>query len=957
MDLRRTRNMLMIGVLGLMAAWALGVGSDELIGDQDGVVRAELSNGLEVVVVPAGGGDDVQADGPDEVQVWLIVRAGSMYEDDQQRGAAMVIQRAIVSGTARFSGDEIAEILQARDLGGGYRAGWFTGFDQAAYLGQVGAGDTQGLDRVLGLFGEMLDGQSLVLDDGRVEQAIAEVIEEIEGDALAQMRSRARWLPALMRGSLFGDRLPRARVEELESLGVEAVRRFGESFYHPGQAVVLVVGDVDADAIEQQVARALGSIARGGRDVMVDGRIKIDVSMRAALDYEPGLEKHQGAMIWFRDRDDAVGDWSARASQYTVADMRKTVISRVAGEIVRHRLGRLSVEALGGHGEVGVDQVDLFGQVDLLQIGIESSQGRWEDSIRFLVRQCDRLARDGATVDEVRRARRSLLSRWHRDADDWVGLSTGDRMGLVHWLVTTGRPMIDMVRWDRLATELMSDIRDDEIQQAVRAMVEPERACYVALVPQSVGEADQVVVDGAQRVIGVVAQALASELEPIDPQWMEALVGSLLDTVPMGGEIEEVSQHAPSGVWSARLDNGIQILARDVGDQAGDQVGSDEDRVYLTATLWGAVFADGVFTDDEVLAGLIAWREPTTESRGHRAILAYLDEHGLEVSARQGDGYVQLRVDGARGSLGQAMELMFVLLDRPMIERASFARWQVECDQAGPDLLDEAIDSLYAKAFKDGARTGGVSLDRAQRVLTQIVRNARIDIGIAGAIDASSAIEDGARLFGALVARWPDAGDVRQSGAVSGGIKGERMVRIESDREKERGVTIGYVGEPGRDLRSLRSLILSAMVLTDRMKQRGDAIGLDGYIRADVWTSDVLMGRELLLARVWCHRDDVEAGVRIIDETIDAMVRDGIGDDELGDAQAKIDKLLDRYFSTPGYWSVRLSMLGFHGRRVDDLWGIREGYRAIDARYASRVFGELVGGNDRFRVEIVGTEK
>ncbi len=967
-DLGQIRNILMIGVLGLVAAWAWGVDSDEIIGDQDGVVRVELSNGLEVVVVPMGQGSDGQGDGgdgrggDDDVQVWLIVRAGSMYERDQERGAAMVIQRAIVAGTVRFSGDEIAEILHASDLGSGHQAGWFVGFDHGAYMGQVDRGDGQAFERVLALFGEVLDGASLVLDEKRVQQIIAELVEEIEDESSPQMRSRARWLPKLMKGTLFGDRLPRARVEVLRKLKARQVRGFGERLYHPGQALVLVVGDVDAQAIVQQVDQVLGAIARGQRDVMVDGRIKIDVSMRAVFDDEPRLEKHQGAMIWFRDRDDGVEDrWSDRAKRYRLSDAREAVIDRVAGEIVRYRLGRQGVEAFGGHGEVGVDQVDLFGQVDLVQIGIESSQGQWEDSIRFLVRQCDRLARDGATSEEVRRARRSLLSRWHRDADDWVGLSNRDRMGLMHWLVTTGRPMIDMVHWDRLATELMSGIRDEEIQQAVRELVDPRRACYVALVPErgsggapgeGIGQA-QGAGDDADGVIKVVTQAMSSVLEPIDPRWMEQLADSLLDAQPDGGEVEEVSQHGASGVWSAKLDNGVQILARSVGG------GRDDDRVYLTATLWGMVFGDGGFDDDEVLAGLIAWREPATESRGGRAILAYLGEHGIEVAAKQGDGYVQLRVDAPVESFGQAMELMFVLLDRPMIEHASFGRWQIECDQVGVDPLDEAIDALYGDMPRDRVGNEGVSLDRAQRVLTQIVRNARIDIAIAGAIDASTAIEKGAELFGALIDRSDgEAGaGVGLVDVQAGGPRRERVIRVENDRKQEHGIAIGYVGEAGQDLRSLRSQILAAMVLSERMKQQGQVSGFDGLFRANIWTSDVLVDRAFLLVRVWCEEEVFEQAQRVVDETIEAMVRQGIGDDELARAKGRVDALIGRYFDTPRYWSVRMSMLGFHGRRVDDLWRIRQGYREIDAPYATRVFGALIEGNDRFRIEIVGMEK
>lgn len=949
----------LVAVLGVGSACALG----QVIEDQPGTVRATLGNGLEVVVVPSPSAapDSV----PDsDVQVWLVVRAGSMFEADDQRGVAMVYQRVVLGGTNEYSREAIDELLALRDVGYGREVGGFVSFDQATFLGRAEMGqgrgdDSQWLGAVLGFYRQVLDGRSVKIDAHRVDRAVDELIEEREGDD-AEMRSRLRWFSELFAGSLFGQRFPSASIDELRRVKPDAVRAFAQAHYRPAQATVIVVGVAGAGqaaAVLGEIRSVLGLIEQRGQAQYLDARLGVDLSMRAVFDREPGLEQDQGAMVWFRDRagDGVLGAWNDRARAYRSEAMRATVISRVAGEVVRYRLGRQGALVLGAQAQIGVEQVELFGQVELFQVGIEleadvdADVEGWNDAIGFLVHQCDRLNRDGVSSEEIGRARRSLLARWHRDADDSVGMDAQGRMGLVHWLVTTGRPMIDMVRWDALATEMMSTIRDEEIEEAVREMVDPMRASYIAL---ERGEgADESGENRDERVLAVVRRAMDEPIDGIDPGWMNRLVDSLIDDEPEGGMIDEVIEHGASGVWSARLGNGVWVRARAM---AGD----GDDRVYLSATLGGTMLDEGGRREDEIRAALIAWQSPATERRGGAAVGVFVSEHDLEIRVRREDGFVQLMVSGPAQRAGEAMELMYVLLDQPLIEERAFEAWQGRDDESAIDPIDEGLGVLYRDGYGVGARGArhrAVTLDGAQRLLTQIVRNAQIEIGIAGAVDAQAMIERGGELFGALVDR--PAGDDRGHEEVgSGGITSERVARVQASDKDEHGVAIGYLGDPDAELATIRAMILASMVLSDRLKARAQDQGFDGRVRAHIWSSGMLHQRDFLLARASCADDAREDAQRLIDETIEGMVREGITPGELEGVQDRLDASIGRYFDKPNFWSLRLSTLWLDGRRVDELWTIRQGYRGIDLGMVNEVFGALIAGNERFVIEIVGTE-
>ncbi len=937
-----------------------------VVEDQAGVHRVMLENRLELVVVSTSEYE------PTDTQVWLIMRAGSVYENDQERGAGLLIEQIIRSGIAGFSSAEIDELLgvvpvdESKERSSGQptrpSVGSFVGFDHAAFMGVVGNEQDDRFGRLLELYSQVLRLGDGGVSGDQIKHAKSAVIDKIAGMTSAEYQSRQEWLPVLMSGTRFGERFSGPSARQVDGLRVDDVLRFVGRMFQPGQAMVLVVGDVEHARVIDGVQGTLGGIRAGERVGMADGRLGIDVAGRGVLSRGYAFDGDQAAMIFFDDRGDhSVDDWSQRAGGYTYADLRRQVIDRVAGEIIRHRMDRLSTGELGGNMGIGLDQIDLWGQVDLVQIGIEHEQGSakgWADSMRFLVRESDRLGRQGAVGDEIQRARRAVLSRWHRDADEWVSLENRSRAGYVHWLVATGRPILDVVRWDQVSTELMSTILDQEINDAVMRMVDPSRACFVALDSSLDAMDDQSGsgLDGVE-VLAVVDEAMGSPMGPIDSRWMEKLAGPLMDFDSCDGQIREISQHSASGVWSASLVNGVRVWARSMRGVRGEHDEHDEhdenETVYVHATVWGDVLDSNVVYEDEVLAALTAWSSPGTETRGYRAILAYMAEHGLEVQAKREAGYVQLVVGSRRDSVDQALELAYVLLDRPVIDESVFEEHMKQA-RSGEAPIDRGIRMLYGRDPSRRVSQPRVTLDGAQRVLTQIVRHGQIDIGIAGDIDVETVIDRASVLFGTLADREkvvPGLTDITNDR--KRGLKSRRSTRVRGELAEQEGLIVGYVGGGRDDLQAQRSLVMTSNMLSAAINERASKAGFEGKIRAHIGYSDMLPDDVLLIVRAHCKQEMIEQAEGVIEDSISALARDGIGNDELEVMKGKIVQSISGYFDWPSYWSERMSTMRVYDRRVDDLWKIRQGYAGVDAAYASRVFAEMVDSRDRFRIEVV----
>ncbi len=948
-------------------------GQSAVIGDQPGTQRTVLANGLEIVVISEPG--ILEANQPHQAQAWLVVRSGSLFETDNQRGAALVLEMLIRQGTLNHSPKQINEILIA-DLDWDLKSpGSFVGFDHAAYLASMDVQDQRAFEQAFGFFRSLLNGRSLVLTDERIAQAIDQVIVDLGDEQDAELRARRRWLPRLMAGMPFGDRMPAPEASTLATLSPKHVREFAKEYYRSAQATLIVVGDFKPAPMMDRLIEEMEGLQDHHPPAIADGRCKQDPSGRTVLGADPDIEETQAALIWFRDREDSVSSarftetWNTRAGEYRHNQIRSTIRERVAGEVIRYRLGRQFHRLLGHDMDMSVDQVDLWGQVDLLQIVIARKDPNWEEALDAIIRECDRLFVFGVSDEEVKRARRALLSRWHRDAQEWDAFELTQRMGLYHWLITTGRPVIDITLWDQYATAMMSQITDREIEDSIQELIDPRLATYVAIIPQTPSQTPGHTKSkvGDAMIQQVVQGSLSTAASPIDPKWFESSQGSLLDKLPASSAsandanelIKAISQHPASGVWQATLSNGIKLWAMQNPQRAQSQ---DPMRIYCTATISGQVI-DELVGDDVILqAAIAAWNVPATELRSRDSIEAYINEYGINIQATLGVGYSQLQIDAPLNASTQAIELMYTLLDRPMIEQDTFDDWQTKMAQEQTSPLEQGIRKLYRQG-QSPMQASEVSLDDAQRVLARICRFGEIDIAIIGSNDGASLIEETSPYFGMLTRSsiQPTSSQIEQQKQSQGSpsITPEciaRSIQLIAKQDQDSGVIVGFLADTQNDLEHTRALVLASMVFDQLLDEQAKALAFVGQVHSQVAFTDLLEGQSILFIRADCSNAQAQDAKQLIETTIESILVDGISEDQLNAVRNKVLVSVDLFFGYPRFWSHRLSVLTANDLEIDDIWGMRQGYESITLDQINDMLNKLFLGNDQFTIEVVEQE-
>jgi zinc protease len=190
----------------------------------------------------------------------LVVNAGSVLEDDNQRGLAHMVEHMAFRGTKKFAGNQISSYLESVGMRYGPDINAFTSFDETVYMITIPTDTAAIVDKGFQILSEWA--HDVAFDPAQIEKERPVVIEEWRLGQGAENRMQNKWFPVLFTGSKYGERLPIGLKSVLETYKPATLRRFYDTWYRPDLMAVVAVGDFDKRQIETLITRYLGAIPR-----------------------------------------------------------------------------------------------------------------------------------------------------------------------------------------------------------------------------------------------------------------------------------------------------------------------------------------------------------------------------------------------------------------------------------------------------------------------------------------------------------------------------------------------------------------------------------------------------------------------------------------------------------------------------------------------------------------------
>src|SRR5438876_6627994 len=188
----------------------------------------------------------------------LVVNAGSVLEDENQRGLAHMVEHMAFRGTKKFEKNQISSYLESVGMRYGPDINAFTSFDETVYEITIPTDTAAIVDKAFQILAEWA--HNVAFEPSQIEKERPVVIEEWRLGQGAENRMQNKWFPVLFSGSQYREPLPIGLKSVLESYKPSTLRRFYDTLYRPDLVAVVAVGDFDKRQIEGLIKRYLGAI-------------------------------------------------------------------------------------------------------------------------------------------------------------------------------------------------------------------------------------------------------------------------------------------------------------------------------------------------------------------------------------------------------------------------------------------------------------------------------------------------------------------------------------------------------------------------------------------------------------------------------------------------------------------------------------------------------------------------
>jgi zinc protease len=501
------------------------------------------------------------------VALRLAVKAGSVLEDDDQRGLAHFLEHMNFNGSEHFKPGELVAYLESIGARFGADANAYTSFDETVYMLDVPTDKPGLVDKGLVALSDFA--ARATLSDAEIEKERGVVLEEWRLGQGASSRIQRQQLPVLLHGSRYAERLPIGTPEVIRGFSPDRLRAFDRKWYRPDRMAVVAVGDVDPTA-------ALAAIRAGFADIKGGG----DEAPLPVYDIPP----HPETLVSVATDPEARGSAVTlvfkhpRLVEKTVGDYRRSLVESLFHSMVNDRLSetarRSDAPFLGASSSGG----SLGQTLDTYVLSARVADGGIVAGLQALVTEAERVRRHGFSAAELERTKKSMLASYERAYLERDKTESGSyaREYVSHFVDAEPTPGIETEY--ALVQELLPGIALDELRDLTKTLVHDDSRVVLATAPEKEG----LRAPTAEELRAAVAAAAAAAVGP----WEDTLAGrELMEEKPAPGRVTDSRTLEAVGVTVLTLSNGVSVWLKPT-DFKNDQV------LFSAYALGGASMAD-----------------------------------------------------------------------------------------------------------------------------------------------------------------------------------------------------------------------------------------------------------------------------------------------------------------------------------------------------------------------------
>lgn len=480
----------------------------------------------------------------DRAELRLVVKAGSLQEDEDQLGLAHFVEHMAFNGTEHFAKNELVNYLESVGTRFGPDLNAYTSFGETVYMLQARTDSAVHLENGLLILKDWAGGISF--DSAEIEKERGVVISEWRNRLSPNQRLQQQYFPVLYHGSRYAERLPIGDPQIIETASAATIRRFYEDWYRPDRMAVVAVGDFDLQWMENEIIwRFSGLMPPPTERPYESYQVPAHSGTRYAICTDEEAPFTEVRMVFKHPR----------APFKTIADYQANLARNLYNRMLGARLFEIQQQAAppftfaySGYGGDLADQ-------DVYYLSAFVAEGKALEGLQAVMAETWRARQHGFTESELGRQKKELLRLAEKSASEQDKTPSSSLAGLLVYHFVEGRPTPDASQTLELYQALLPSITLEDINPLPRQWLTDDNRVIILTGPAKT----DIPLPNEEQLSTLIQEIQNTTQKPYVDHFTEAPLFS--EELPPAGIIS-TTLHAELEVTELELANGVRVVLK-----------------------------------------------------------------------------------------------------------------------------------------------------------------------------------------------------------------------------------------------------------------------------------------------------------------------------------------------------------------------------------------------------------
>ncbi len=523
----------------------------------------QLQNGLTYYVLH-------NEEPKDRVSFYIVQNVGAVLENDEQNGLAHFLEHMAFNGTENYPEKAMLKYMESYGVAFGRNINAYTSVDETVYnLSGVPVDNENLIDSTLLVLHDWCN--YLLLTDEEIDSERGVIHEEWRTRHSGRMRIYLESNKILYKGSKYANHDVIGLLDVIDNFDYPVIRDFYNDFYRTDLQAIIVVGDIDAEVIENKIKKLFSPIPA------------VDNPKERKYFDVPGNKEPIVGFVTDPEAPNIMFKlyFKHKATSFEDKNMdyyREGLLQDLYSNMIGMRYSELVQTGNPPFVYAYAAYYNIVRLMDVYNIGAALKEDNILGGIEAAMTENERVLRYGFAPTELERAKVALLTDLEKKFKERNKLNS-DRIARelqYHYLKNEPIPGIEY-EFNK-AKELLSDITVEEINTLAKKWNTKENLVVILSGPEKEG----LVYPSKAKIMGVLAKVKQMDITAYEDKVMDK---PLIAEMPTPGKVVKENKLNDFDATEWVLENGAKVVIKNT-DFKDDEINLE---VYSTggSSLYG----------------------------------------------------------------------------------------------------------------------------------------------------------------------------------------------------------------------------------------------------------------------------------------------------------------------------------------------------------------------------------